>query len=219
MDSKTCGLALVVLAVLACGVGCGGGGNGGAGSSSSSGSGATCGKVTGCGGDVVGTWTVQSMCFDAYDAIFPDLQAVSQCAKVVTGGSVKASGSYTFDKSGNVMTDLTFSVDVDTLWTADCLSALNMSKTAVDDASCAAIEASNQGQAGVAGIACKVEKTGCSCLITSSDVGGPSSSVYSVKGSTLTLGSNDGAYCVKGDTLSIVRTNAGLTGTLVLKKK
>jgi hypothetical protein len=199
-----------LLSLCFCAAACAGGG---------SGTGGECGKIKGCGGDIVGTWTVEELCFSTLDAIFPDLQGQAACLDTIKSSKAKPTGSYTFDKSGNSTVDLTFSVDVETVFSAPCLSALAGTSTKVDAQTCADVEASNQGQQGIAGISCKVAKEGCSCLITSADLGGRSSGPYSINGSNLVLGSTSGPYCVDGDTLHLVKSGSGLSGTLTMKRK
>jgi hypothetical protein len=81
-------------------LGCSSSSSGGSGGSDSE-SAASCGKVTACGGDIVGTWKVVAACSNGSSAA----PSNSTCPGETDTSSVTASGTATFNS------DMTYTVD------------------------------------------------------------------------------------------------------------
>jgi hypothetical protein len=182
---------------------------------------AACGKFTACGGDVVGNWTVDSVCFENLGSILADALKEPACAHVLRDSSVHATGTYGFNKDGTATTNLGVSIELDTLWSSACFSAVAGQSVVVDASVCAKLQSTYQQQGNFSKASCNFEAGGCACLLTSTDMSAMGSGAYQVQGKTLQDASGDSPFCVEpgAGTLRISITEAGLTGTILLKRK
>jgi hypothetical protein len=202
---------LTLCTVVSIGSGCGGGSD----------SNPACGKFTACGGDVAGSWTVEGVCFENLGSILTDALMEPACANVLRDDNVHASGSYGFNKDGTLMTDLSVSIELDTLFTAACFSAIAGQSVVVDASVCSRLESTYQQQGAFSKASCGLEKGGCACKLTSKAMSSMGSGTYKVDGKALQDASGDSPFCVEPDsgTLRISITEGGLTGTVLLKRK
>jgi hypothetical protein len=85
----------------------------------------TCGAFHACGGDVVGTWSLQDMCFDD-----PNAQVVDKlgpgCSNAVRDLSVHGSETVTFEKDGTASGNFDLSQSALFVYTQRCRDGLHV---------------------------------------------------------------------------------------------
>jgi hypothetical protein len=171
-----------------------------------------------CGGDVVGSWRVRTVCFDSVQAILPALSE-PECSDAVRTVSTRAAGSYRFDDDGSAMTNVGIALDLDTLWSDACVQALTGDPSSTASAVCNDLEGEYNTNPGIETAACRNESSGCSCKITSVPSSVQSSGNYTLIDDTIDNGSGaPDPYCVDGDVMRISVSEAGLTGVIVLSR-
>lgn len=230
-------LGVLVIGALAAAAACsngadpkGSGGSGNTGGSSPLGGGGTgvlpngggdsasCTSVTGCGGNVVGSWTVSSSCLKLSGEMDVSILSLS-CPKVPVTGSLKTTGSFIANADGTYV-DNTVTTGSVTLPLADtCLSVSSV------PVSCE--KTSDLFKAlGWSTAACTTTNGQCNCSLSVDQMGGLgvvsdlalTKGMYTTSGSTLTTDDVSQSYCVSGDTLTVTPNLSALTGTVVLKK-
>jgi len=147
-----------------------------------------------CGGDVTGTWTIETTCMVWYDmGSNPDCPAATQKLGITDG-----SGTVVFDGAEVSYSDYfsqaagyaTHSIECQFSGTT-CQSLEDATAAAWEEACCAMIDGDI-----------------CECWAKSQQEVGDYTETYSTNGNTLTIGASDTDYCVDGDTLQI-RYNGG----------
>jgi hypothetical protein len=179
----------------------------------------SCDMLDACGGDVVGSWSVQSLCFANAEVLFAAALDEPMCEGAIKSSQVHASGTYVYGKDGSASADVVYSIEFGTLWSAACLSALAGQSVTPDAAQCAGLQQQYENLPEIDSAPCRLQGNACACSISTGENVTTTPGSYSVKGNTLQQGDDNSPYCVQGDTLTILRTSGGLTGTLVLKRK
>jgi hypothetical protein len=195
MQRLTCAIALVWLA--ACG-----GGDDDTGASSSS-----CGAVTGCGGELKGTWKVSALCADVSAMTFlsSDAGLPAECNQTVIDALHTAKlepvnaqvefGTDQYAQSGNVRLNATYQ------FTQPCLQAI-ANGAPVSSSSCAMMGDLMGSDMGT--FTCSGSGASCRCqesqLIALNDSGS-----YRTDKSRIFFDNDteSGAYCVQGKTASV----------------
>jgi non-reducing end alpha-L-arabinofuranosidase len=181
---------------------------------------ATCPAGTTCGGNLVGTWTVNSSCLTLSGDIDGN-QLYMGCAKIPATGSLKVTGTWTANANGSYTDKTTTTGSMTFPLSQDCLT---VSSTPVECSKISSVFTA----AGWSTATCATEGGQCKCTATVEQKGGigvinPWASDmgdYKVSGSTLNTDEHiDYAYCVSGDTLTLTPKYSvlPLTGTIVLK--
>ena len=164
-----------------------------------------CKPFSACGGDVFGTWTVVSECFDAEVEQFG--------CQTVDYRSSESTGSYTFSDEG---------------WAVELASTVRFSLTEPTScvgpgATCDSIQAdierqfSSSSETGTA--ACSSQGSDCRCVVVANSTDSGSGTLTTAGNSlTLLLDPQSGTrttfdYCVEGDTLTLHQAGGG--GTFV----
>ncbi len=176
-----------------------------------------CAAIDSCGGDVVGTWRIESVCNDqsllaqGFESALPP-----ECGDAFRNGDFEPA-ALTFDVgadgnwalAGSLMTRIDYTLD------AACLAALAPTAPDVSDSFCQLLADSTQqglqmeDPGGTA--TCALASGGCDCQISyTSDVS--SMDAYSIVGNELRTRGTLSPYCVEGDTLEF---QDGEFGTLV----
>jgi len=196
----------VAVGLLLAAIGCG----------SSAASSGTCGKVSPCGGDLTGTWTLTGSCADL--ATQPALSCPDER---IDSWTPTISGTWTFNADMTYTRSTTSSAVV--VWSIplSCISALA--------SSCADFEA--QAQAGLnpdQTITCTGTST-CLCTETAGPLNQSDNGTYQTSGTDITYTSAvDGttgtsSYCVQGSTLHLVtldaRAASGIGADLIGEKR
>ena len=181
-------------------------------SSSSSSNGPDCTMFTACGGNVVGTWRLTKACISGLanplaafcpSSTFQVSESLGGTVKFVANDGVTlamgvAGGTYSSNITSSVVEDLTIP--------ASCLQG----------ATCAQVQSSiNQSGDGGAPAAmgtCTDAAGGCACHVTAATSATPTSGVYTVSGSTITLDGQPSPYCVKGSGLLIQNPTTMMAG-------
>jgi hypothetical protein len=170
------------------------------------GGGGSCGKVTPCGGDVVGNWTVSGACLDSATL---NMELGMSCpGAAISISRVNVSGSARFN------VDLTYTVTTAASFTAQetipasCLSSGGLTLT------CAQLD--QQLQQDIAADPSTFQSAHCSgsssctCTFTVAGEAQTETGTYTTSGTTFTTTASDGSissngYCVQGNELHIVQ--------------
>jgi len=218
--------------------GTGGSSGSGTGGSSGSGTGGSSGSGTGgapascsasgapCGGNVVGTWNVQSSCLTVSGNLDLALTGLN-CPAPPVSGSLQVTGSLTAN-ANTTYTDNTTTTGTEHFMLAPACLMISGTTT-----TCDGITGPIQGGLGFPSLSCTdAAGGGCSCTATIQQTGGvglpsPAPSTtgnYATSGNTLTLTGGGGdarySYCVAGSTLTVTPQGTGpsVAGTIVLQK-
>jgi hypothetical protein len=192
--------------------GCGGkssgGDGGGAGGDGQASASSICGTLTACGGSVVGTWTVSSICLDSP-------QGYPSCPGFQHSGQLQYSGTITFSSSGTYISALTRSGTLVSTYPTTCLAG----------STCSQLSSSLfQPDAGYAG-SCSSNADACVCSAT---YAGPEDEqgTYTIDGSSIVMssaswGGDQGQYCVQGNQLTVRSTpsSSSDSATMVATKE
>ncbi len=200
--------------------GAGGAGSdtGGAGGSSGSGGGpASCSYVTPCGGDLVGTWTVDASCLAVSGVL--DLSSFGLgCSQASVTGTLGVTGTWTANADGTYADNTITTGQEQIHLAAECLSVASTAIT------CERVGGPLESL-GYSAVSCTDAANGaCSCAATVDQAGGiglaplyaSTEGDFTTSGAELviTTGEQEYAYCVSGATLTLTPQSASRTGTL-----
>ncbi|HEY2406385.1 MAG TPA: hypothetical protein VGI10_10300 [Polyangiaceae bacterium] len=142
-----------------------------------------CAAPAACGGDLVGTWLLESACAAVSETVN------DSCQIVVDSSSVSATGTVTYNDDGTYTSSITYSGAYTETYPASCLA---------DGSMCSDLAA-------MLGDACSTNSDGsCACSVPTSGLPVSSTGGYTVSGSALQLSSmptQSTQYCVQGDKL------------------
>jgi hypothetical protein len=177
------GLLGVCMLLDGCGKSSSNGGDAGASTS-------VCGTFTGCGGSIVGTWRVSSICLDAP-------QGYPSCPGFQHSGQLEYSGIITFSSNGTYTSALAKSGNLVSTYPTTCLAGTT----------CAQLSSSLfKPDSGYSG-SCSSNADACVCTAI---YAGPEDEqgTYTVEGSSIImssarLGGDQGQFCVQGNQLTI----------------
>ncbi len=178
-----------------------------------------CTYVTPCGGNVVGSWSVESSCLELTGNMDVSLLSLD-CAAVPVTGYLQTSGTFVANANGTY-SDNTTTTGAATFSLAP--SCLSVSSVVVP---CDRLGALFMA-AGWSSATCAETDGQCSCAATVVQQGGlgqvlpytePTGS-YLTDGTTLTASNATYTYCVAGDTLSLTPQMSALRGTIVLHRE
>jgi hypothetical protein len=197
------------------------------GSSGAGGAPASCpANVAPCGGNVVGTWNVQSSCLTVSGNLDLTLAGLN-CPAPPVSGSLHVTGSFTANADTTDADNTTTTGTEQFTLAPTCLMLSGTTTT------CDGITGPIQGGLGFASLSCtNATGGGCNCTATIQQTGGfgllsPSPSTsgnYATSDNTLTITGDVGdakySYCVSGSTLTVTpqSTSASVAGTIVLQK-
>lgn len=177
---------------------------------------AQCSNIAGCGGDVVGQWTIQSTC------LTPTLSSMNSCEGMTADASgVKTTGTITFKSDKTFTSSFAQSGSMVVNVPASCLMRNGAT------VSCTQLQQGLQGSAAdpsVTSVSCAAANGGCACTLVMAPQNSSNSGSYETSGSVLTEVKSDGsseenAYCVKGGTLTLSPTSSsGESGSITLTK-
>jgi hypothetical protein len=172
--------------------------------------GATCTATTACGGDVAGTWAVDSECL-TIDSPFaePECQSAVRKSNVTVAGTVTYTPSANDPNSGTQQVNLSYSIDIDEVYSADCLKAIGLGGPSVQ--ACAGLQAYWTGPYAET---CTPRQDGCECTFTDQSKIDQSDS-YTIQNQQLVLASSGSTdFCRSGSTLVEGSTTTSATSTL-----
>lgn len=165
------------------------GGTGGTGATGGTGgtSGGSCGNVQPCGGDLVGTWTINKACISS---LTPD----STCAgDTISNTSATETGTLSFTSAGTYTSNVSLTLSYTEMIPASCISGLT----------CADL----QSQFAIIGAtATCTGSTVCTCSISLA-ANGAETGTFTASGTSLTTtssasgNSSSMGYCVQGNTV------------------
>jgi hypothetical protein len=172
-------------------------------------------SVSGCGGDIEGTWAVTSVCAHLPGAVMTGLPACDtvgkdavNSAKFAPMGLELAFTGMTYTQTGSVKATFTYA------YTNACLTAQSGLTASVDTCAEVQMNLNNAGQAGT----CRFSADTCVCdmdeVFPASDSG-----AYSVEGTALVMGSDKTPFCVHGDTAELATSNSSFSGSMSLERR
>jgi hypothetical protein len=205
------------------------GGSSAGGTSGSGGAQGSCDKVTACGGDVVGTWSVKSSCLKVSGSSDIGYLGLA-CTTANITGTVNVTGTLTLGTDGKY-TDNTVTKGNDT-WGLDP-SCLNLSGTKVTCDQIRDVFAVTLSGYGYSDFQCANAASGggCTCQGTINSTGGlgllfndlSATGKYTTASNTLSMGDPiTYSYCANGSQLTLTpnpgsTTSTPYTGTIVLQ--
>lgn len=164
-----------------------------------------------CGGDVVGTWEVDSACVTIDE--LPMLSDDPECQDFVRDYSVDVEGTITFTTDGMTETNVTNTVNLEVDITAACWEAF--SGTDLNSTACALIEANLLAEGEFSSAACSFDSGVCSCSLVRQPMTTSETGTYTIEGNELIDQDGEAAgYCVEGDELTMDIQND--EGTVIL---
>jgi hypothetical protein len=179
--------------------------------------GENCEQLTGCGGDVEGTWNVEDICVENAVALAGMAVDDPACSTLFAGVNVGASGSFMFN-AGALTSTFMMTVDIHAVWTPACLMALSGATNLDIAATCASLnnEYGSNGQFSAA--SCAVVGGNCDCEL-SSERELFAGNNYTVQGNKIVYPS-EGAidYCVEGNALTLGTVMDGRVMTISLSR-
>jgi hypothetical protein len=170
----------------------------------------TCMATTACGGDVAGTWAVDSECV-AIDSPFaePECQNAVRKSNVSVAGTVTYTPSANDPNAGTQQVSLTYSIDIDEDYSAACLKAIGLGGPSAQ--ACAGLQAYWTGPYAET---CSPQQDSCECTFTDQSKIDQSDS-YTIENQQLVLASSGPTdFCRSGDTLVEGSTTSSATSTL-----
>ena len=200
-------------------VGCGG-------STSDGGGHGACPAVTGCGGDITGTWHVTSICASGVPTSLDTSGLPDACIATLTNSlaslqqepqdaTIEFDSAGHYQESGSTQGSGTYDYD------AACLSALGQGPAS--SSTCSTIEDNLKNDPQLNSVTCSAVGGSCRCpfgITTAfSDTG-----TYHSSGNNLVLDDGDpsgpvtGPYCVAGTVAQIGAQSGGVTGALDLSR-
>ena len=166
-----------------------------------------CVNLEACGGELEGTFTVETLCYpDGEPSIPPDDMCPEQTAELL---SSDASGSITFESDGTYSSDLTTTIRYELTTPLSCLGGM--------EAGCQAAEALLLA-AGLSG-GCSVEGENCVCDLSATG-GGQDVGTFQTSGNAVTMTSaggevSTGEYCVEGGRLGYLTEDTDDEGNTI----
>jgi hypothetical protein len=152
-----------------------------------------------CGGDIVGNWTVSTLCGPGAN----QTQSVSGCPGGMATIHVTATGTLRFGVDGSYTTMLT-----------PAGSAMDfLPKSCLGGSTCAMLQDALLQQGTFSDGTCTDDGTNCNCALTLAARLTTQTGTYSVSGTTLTTTTADAGmpslspYCVSGNQLSIASSD------------
>jgi hypothetical protein len=189
----------------------GGNGGGGSGGTGGTGGGGTCGIFSSCGGDLTGTWIVDSFCTEGSltDALEAEAGLPSACDGIFKSANIDISGTLQYANSIETP-NLVMTMKVLFQYTSACISALAGTSVVLSQAACDAGATSVQ-DSGFDTVTCTLASGSCNCngSLTQTSM---QSTPYSLSGGTIKYSAgNDAQYCVSGNILAM-RIEDGMEG-------
>jgi hypothetical protein len=153
-----------------------------------------------CGGDVVGTWEIDSACVTIDE--LPMLSDDPECQDFVRDYSVDVEGTITFTADGMTQTNITNTVNIEADITAACWEAF--SGTELNSVACALIEANLVAEGEFSSAVCTFDSGTCSCSLVRQPMTTNETGTYTIDGDELIDQDGEAAgYCVEGDQLTM----------------
>jgi hypothetical protein len=178
---------------------------GAAGCGDDAGDGATCAPVVACGGDVVGTWELESICIgDAVSEIF-EAELPPECAGSFVGTDVQLSDAtleYTAD--GTLTSSGSATVNAQYRFSEACLLAVSPEFPDLSESTCTGLADSTEFALGADDpsvmVTCQLGSGACDCE-TTQETNTASSGSYTLSNDQIVVGPVSLPYCVSGDEL------------------
>lgn len=185
--------------------------------------GATCADFMACGGDVVGSWSLQTMCGTG---TFDDDECKGATMEM---NGVNYTGTVTFNGDKTYSTDAMMSGHATMHMPSSCLTFGGV-KVTCEQLNMALMSQLKMNEV-FSGITCSTEAVGCACKVTFKPQSLKETGRYSTSGNTITVTTASGNgeaddYCVSGSTLRMkpskmmgMMSMSDFVGRVTAKKK
>lgn len=171
----------------------------GCGDDDSNGSGGSC-EFKACGGDVVGTWEVDTACITFNEEPVPGDEPA--CEGAFRGADFSITGQQTFSEDGTTTLDFELSGSIDYTLDNECLQAL--ANLTASDFVCSQLASFLAAAGEIQGGSCSFTRNTCRCTIETHPQLLQSTETYSVEGNEIVYADSEPAeFCVKGDRLHL----------------
>lgn len=178
------------------------------------GTGASC-PAGACGGDVVGTWNIESSCVTGAGlAAAMDFREPA-CDGAFSKVQTRTSGSITFAPDGTLTSSQSSVLDMDVVLTPACIQAISNGAGAANV--CPALEQRFLQSMEFAAVACGVQAGACLCSLSTPEQRLDHSGTYRIEGVEL-VDQVRHPYCVEGDRMLYSTTANQVTSTLTLTR-
>lgn len=178
--------------------------------------GGMCGAFSACGGDPVGTWDVESMCFEDLSAFSIGAIDEPACSDFLRSIDARPMGSLELRGDGTGTQQVSLQIDFEVTFTRDCIGALG---GMASDAQCSALEGEFTSQSELAFAGCQLRNGGCDCVLTSTVMQLASMGSFEVRGSQLVDGGSATDFCVRSDRLTLREVTPMGAGQVVYKRR
>ena len=197
-------LFLVAIPIVASLAGCGGS------------SGGSCVTFTPCGGSVVGTWKVTTLCSDFTSS------TSATCSGETVSESIQPTGTITFTSSGTYSVAVLMNGSAKFSYPSTCLSTLGMTCAQIDSA----LQLTGATDAGISGSCSSGSAASCTCSEKVTNASSNEMGTYTTSGSSIAMIPSSSAssqepteYCAQGNSLILHATNtSGSSSTIILTK-
>lgn len=162
-----------------------------------------CGSISGCGGDIVGTWNVDGACTDNAFALMGSAVDQPACKGLIVDTNADGAGTFTFT-ANTLSSNVTITIDVTARYTPACVTAI-ANGAAVDFAAvCMSLTQQYAVMSDVSGASCAMAGENCDCIL-SFDLPVSANTTYTNSGGMIMSEGGAGplTYCVAGDRLEL----------------
>ncbi len=193
----------------------------GCGEDSDGGSGGECAPFKACGGDVVGKWKIEDICFDDAAAVLGKSFDEPECGDAFRNVETDFTGSLEFTSEGKFTSESSLTVSTRLVLSASCLEAIAEGATRDLAATCQAIEESYADDDTIRSGTCSAQGGGCACNLEFAPMMDMGSDTYVVSGASFSDGDEEMPFCIDGNqmTIRIDGGDSGLDGQMVLSKE
>jgi hypothetical protein len=177
--------------------------------------GASCGTFTPCGGSVVGTWKVTTLCLDFTTS------TSTTCPDESVSEAIQPSGTITFTSSGTYSVAVVMNGSAKFGYPSTCLGNLGMTCAQIDSA----LQKEGATDAGVSGSCASGAAGSCTCSEKVTNAASSETGTYTTTGSSIAMISSSSTssqepteYCVQGNKLTLHSTNTAGSSSIILTK-
>jgi hypothetical protein len=161
----------------------------------------SCDSFTACGGDLNGTWELDSTCAqgELSAVLLAEDNAPQACSDLYSSVSMQLTGAIQY-ANGVETANLTITRTYTAVYTAPCLSAMSNSTVTVTEAGCANAQSTLNARSNTTA-SCQFDGDNCSCQVEQRTGGTPTVDSYTIADGSLTYsGGNSSQFCVQGST-------------------
>lgn len=183
--------------------------------------GGDCAAFKACGGDVVGKWKIEDICFDDATATLGKSFDEPECRDAFRNVETDFTGSLEFTSDGKFNSKSSLTLSVRLVLSASCLEAIAEGATRDLASICQAIEESYADDDTIQSGTCSAQGGGCACNLEFAPMMDMGSDTYIVSGNSFSDGEEETPFCIEGNqmTIRVEGGDSGLDGQVVLSRE